>query len=93
MDSDTHSYRKIPLSESSNDFEFDYQDALSVQKTSWLRRKAYYLALHATLLCLYTIVTLTIITQFGVKAPAEETDRYALTYSELPPLCKGTRRR
>ena len=81
----THSYRKLPLNESSNDLDSEYHETLNVDKTSWLRSNAYYIALHVTLLCLYTVVTLTIITQFGTKVSVGERDRKLLTYSESLP--------
>ncbi len=81
MFSKENSYRKLPLDDNSNGSETEEGEILVTDNRSWVRRKANYVAFHTTLLCLYAIVTLTIVTQFARKAPAGDQCQTALTYS------------
>ena len=81
MFSKENSYRKLPLDDNSNGSETEESEILVTDNRSWVRRKANYIAFHTTLLCLYAIVTLTIVSQFARKAPAGDQCRTALTYS------------
>ena len=81
MFSKENSYRKLPFDDSIYGLETEEGDTLVTGNRSWVRRKANYIAFHTTLLCLYAIVTLTIVSQFARKAPAGDQCRTALTYS------------
>lgn len=83
MFSKENSYRKLPLDDNGNGSETEEGETLVTDNRSWVRRKANYIAFHTTLLCLYAIMTLTIVSQFARKAPAGDQCRTALTYSTV----------
>lgn len=79
MASISHSYKKVPVEED-NAWELEQGETLNPERKFWPRRKASYIAFHLILLCLYIIVSFTVVNRV-LKAHAQQQRLPTLTYS------------